>query len=420
MTQQRKRMRRTARFSLAVVVALGGLLVLPRPASRVFAPDASAQVPTPTLPPIVPSSSPTSEPSPKPSNSPGGGGGGGGGTRPGGGSSKPGEDNERKRKKRDVTKKKRNDKDKKDRKKKRKKKRKKRLTEAIRIPGSYNTDRLVAVAAQLRALGYSAEDAMAKAFPPFIIGGEAAWIDTWGAPRFGPGPLVRTHQGQDVFCDYGAPVLATEVGRVNYSDGGLGGKTTRLFRADGSYYYYTHLSGWNEDIAAGSTVAPGDVIGYCGNSGNAATTPPHVHFGWYRPGGVKAINPMRKLIAWLRAAEARAGLAVDQEGAKRIRNIEPLTVARRFGDFFAPDRSELGIATESLYASGSSPATGALSLAQSALQAALAGSGFELGSIAQVNLSAEGAASDESALDPSSALAQLLHGRHGAASEAGD
>lgn len=286
------------------------------------------------------------------------------------------------------------------------------------IPGSYNTDELMAVAAHLRALGWSAEEVIDRVYPPFIIAGEATWIDSWGFPRYGPGPIVRTHEGQDVFCDYGDPILAPEAGYVSFSDGGLGGITARVHTPDGAYWYLTHLSDLNtEELSPGDQVTPGTVVGYCGNSGNAATTPPHVHFGWYQPNGT-AKNPMRSLVNWLRAAEDNAfGLLASVQG-KRQKQLPTLTAARRFGDAFAPDRSVLpGGAGESLWASGSSPATGALALAEIALQAALAERVYEPDAV--LLPTGEGAATEEGLLDPQSTLAELLKRRHGD-DEAGD
>ena len=40
---------------------------------------------------------------------------------------------------------------------------------------------------------------------------------------------------------------------------------------------------------AGARVAVGDTLGEVGNTGNAATTPPHLHFGIYGRGG--AVDP---------------------------------------------------------------------------------------------------------------------------------
>jgi murein DD-endopeptidase MepM/ murein hydrolase activator NlpD len=208
-------------------------------------------------------------------------------------------------------------------------------------------------------------------YPPFILGGPAAWTNTWGAPRYGPGPIVRTHEGQDVFCKYGDPVLATEDGEVEFADGGLGGRVARLHRGDGSYWYYAHLSDWNtEDYKDGDKVKEGDVIGYCGNTGNAISTPPHVHFGFYQKDGSSG-NPMGYLVGWLEEAEDRAARAYHRITGEHIDELEMFN-SRLFGDSFAPDISELKVSSESLLASGSSPESGALGLAEAALRAALA------------------------------------------------
>jgi murein DD-endopeptidase MepM/ murein hydrolase activator NlpD len=276
------------------------------------------------------------------------------------------------------------------------------------IPGSYTTDKLVSIATLLRSLGMSQADVQKKVYAPFIIAGPAAWIDTWGAPRYGPAPgQVRTHEGQDVFCNYGDPVLASEPGTVNFDNGGLGGITTRLFRADGSYWYYTHLSDWNQELSVGDRVEVGDVIGYCGNTGNAITTPPHVHFGWYRPGGVNARNPMRHLVDWLHEAEQHALTLITEKQAKNIKLEPQRTTQRRFGDGFLPDRSELRVAGESLWASGQAPAMGTFALAQTALQAALSADGYGEGPVPTSTPSA--AVGTSGMLDPDSALARLLN-----------
>jgi hypothetical protein len=275
-----------------------------------------------------------------------------------------------------------------------------------RIPGSYTTDKLVSIATHLRSLGKSQAFVQQEVYAPFIIAGAAAWIDTWGAPRYGPAPgQVRTHEGQDVFCNYGDPVLASEPGTVNFDNSGLGGITTRLFRPDGSYWYYTHLSDWNQDLSVGDRVEVGDVIGYCGNTGNALTTPPHVHFGWYQAGGVKARNPMRHLVDWLREAERHALTLIDQETARQIKLQPQFTAERRFGDEFLPDRSELRVAGESLWASGQAPAMGTFALAQTALQAALSADGYGEPS----PTAAPPTDGSSGLLDPQSALARLLN-----------
>jgi len=96
----------------------------------------------------------------------------------------------------------------------------------------------------------------------------------------------RAHHGVDIFAPRGTPVLAGIDGRVRTSTGDRGGKVIWLSPASGERrrLYYAHLDGWA--VANGAAVRAGDVIGFVGNTGNARTTPPHLHFGVYDRGPV--------------------------------------------------------------------------------------------------------------------------------------
>ena len=201
------------------------------------------------------------------------------------------------------------------------------LTPSSYGPGPYDNAELVALADRLRALGRPERFIMRHVYAPFIIGGPANWTNGWGVLRFDPDGTVRRHLGQDVFCDHGTPVLAAEEGTVEFSSDRLGGLVARLNRSDGTYFYYAHLDRWNTAaFASGDRVSPGDVIGYCGNSGNASGSSPHVHFGYYAG---EAQDPMGFLLKWLERAVARSG---SETGA----GVEALTFARRFGDELVP------------------------------------------------------------------------------------
>lgn len=78
----------------------------------------------------------------------------------------------------------------------------------------------------------------------------------------------------DLFAPDGTPVLACVDGFA-YVQGWLdkGGWTVWLEGDNGLDFYYAHLRA--ERI--GGRVKAGDVIGYVSNTGNAATTPPHLH-----------------------------------------------------------------------------------------------------------------------------------------------
>lgn len=110
----------------------------------------------------------------------------------------------------------------------------------------------------------------------------AGFINDWGFPRSGG----RVHLGNDMFAARGTPVRAPVSGRVEQAIGPAGGNALQLYGNDGHRYYFAHL----DRFGLGGTVAAGTVIGYIGNTGNAITTPPHLHFELH-PGGGDAVNP---------------------------------------------------------------------------------------------------------------------------------
>jgi murein DD-endopeptidase MepM/ murein hydrolase activator NlpD len=114
------------------------------------------------------------------------------------------------------------------------------------------------------------------------VQGAHAFSNDWGQPRSGG----RTHKGTDIFAAYGTPVVAPVNGSVVDHDSGLGGKGFWLRGVDGNSYYGAHLSRFG---AIGS-VSQGQLVGYVGNSGDAAGGPAHLHFEIH-PGGGAAVNP---------------------------------------------------------------------------------------------------------------------------------
>jgi murein DD-endopeptidase MepM/ murein hydrolase activator NlpD len=105
----------------------------------------------------------------------------------------------------------------------------------------------------------------------------------WGAPRGGG---TRKHEGNDLFAPKGTNLLATTDGEITrLTSTGIGGKTVWLYdRELGLRYYYAHLD--EQLVRKGQRVRRGDVVGTVGNTGNARTTPPHLHFGIYDDGAI--------------------------------------------------------------------------------------------------------------------------------------
>lgn len=204
----------------------------------------------------------------------------------------------------------------------------------FRSKGGYSTTIIDGVAMQLRALGWD-DGALRKVYRGLPVGGPASWTDSWGAPRKEFGRSYRRHEGQDLFCERAAPLLAVQKGRIEFDTGALGGKVARLFLTDGSYWYYAHLSKWNTDeFSSGDSLRKGDVIGRCGTTGNAVGTPPHLHFGWYS--GAQALNPIARLSAWLEQTEVRAQRVLRAVTRQRMTRMVALTTKRRFGDGLTP------------------------------------------------------------------------------------
>ena len=153
------------------------------------------------------------------------------------------------------------------------------------------TARREAARAAATAAAAARYNSVVPSAPPVITDGRACpvgtpngFIDSWGFPRSGG----RTHEGVDIFADRGTPVYAVGDGTVEADSNTLGGLVIRLFEDNGDRYYYAHLD--TVRITQGQRVRAGDVIGTVGNTGNAITTPPHLHWQVH-PGGGAAVNP---------------------------------------------------------------------------------------------------------------------------------
>lgn len=94
-----------------------------------------------------------------------------------------------------------------------------------------------------------------------------------------------------MFAPYGTVLLAIEDGVVDKSsdvDSGLGGITLWIRGASGTRWYYAHNT--RNLVPVGTRVVAGQPVALLGNTGNARTTPAHLHFEMH-PGGGGAVNP---------------------------------------------------------------------------------------------------------------------------------
>ncbi len=136
--------------------------------------------------------------------------------------------------------------------------------------------------------------AKAKYLKAFPVAGKHTYFNDFGAPR-----PQGTHQGNDIMAARGVPVRAPAAGTVwkaNRVESGLGGIYVWIEDANGTDYYFAHLTSIASGIKAGVHVNVGQIIGKVGNTGDARYGATHLHFE-IRPQGVGPINPYTDLLA---------------------------------------------------------------------------------------------------------------------------
>jgi murein DD-endopeptidase MepM/ murein hydrolase activator NlpD len=159
----------------------------------------------------------------------------------------------------------------------------------------------------------------------FPVNGQVWYSDDFGAPR----AVGGGHTGNDIFARRGTPIVAVQGGTVQelrYRS--LGGNSFHLVNDQGDYFYYAHLLRYDVGIGNGSVVAAGQVLGYVGNTGNAITTPPHLHFEIH-PGGAAPVDPYPYLEKWRgeSASTASGSTGSDDASAQSTSSTAPPAVS---------------------------------------------------------------------------------------------
>ncbi|SDZ23053.1 M23 family metallopeptidase [Rhodonellum ikkaensis] len=175
----------------------------------------------------------------------------------------------------------------------------------------------------------------------------AAIQSFWGAGRDGG---QRKHEGIDIFAVRGTPVVAPVSGVVtSVKETGRGGKQVWLRdNKRGWNLYFAHLD--SQTVNNLQRVSPGDTLGLVGNTGNAKTTPPHLHFGIYSSGAFdpfpvvkdnysKAISgnlPLENEVMLVRSATAnlRQGPSTDFASLAMLDSKTPVWVESAVGEWY--------------------------------------------------------------------------------------
>ena len=94
----------------------------------------------------------------------------------------------------------------------------------------------------------------------------------------------RPHDAIDMMAPRGTPVVAAAAGTVERLFlSKPGGKTIYIRSPDRlRIYYYAHLDSYRADLSEHQLVAPGDLLGTVGSTGNADPSAPHLHFAVHK------------------------------------------------------------------------------------------------------------------------------------------
>ena len=142
----------------------------------------------------------------------------------------------------------------------------------------------------------------------FPVEGAVSFTDDFNDPRSGG----RSHAGNDLMGAKMQKLLAATDGTVTMARldaSNLSGHMLTIKDGEGWQYRYIHVNNdtpgtddglalpehvWGPGIAAGAKVRAGQHVAYLGDSGNAESTAPHLHFELIRPDGT-TINPWTSL-----------------------------------------------------------------------------------------------------------------------------
>jgi hypothetical protein len=154
-------------------------------------------------------------------------------------------------------------------------------------PDSASRARIEGELAQSRAISRQAHDTPRLWTAPFVRPRSSRITSVYGTGREFNGAVTTRHLGTDFAGKVGAPVRAAGRAVVALvADFYLAGHAVYLDHGAGLVTGYFHLS--RVDVAAGDTVAAGQVIGAVGRSGRV--TGPHLH--WIARYGGITVDPV--------------------------------------------------------------------------------------------------------------------------------
>ncbi len=150
--------------------------------------------------------------------------------------------------------------------------------------GSFSSDQIAAWQKQQRQSSATSkaidalDDTPVASLPmPILLGVAPANLSpNFGDPRDGG---ARTHEGEDIMAPLDAlAVSPTDAVVISTGSGESAGNYVYTANPGGEVFAYMHFDKIADGIKPGKVLEAGDLIGYVGNTGDAAGGPTHLHF----------------------------------------------------------------------------------------------------------------------------------------------
>ncbi len=175
----------------------------------------------------------------------------------------------------------------------------------------------------------------------------------FGDPRDGG---ARTHEGEDIMApkdDY--IVSPTDAVVTSMGTGSSAGNYVYTANPGNETFVYMHLDKFAEGLAVGTVLKKGDLIGYVGNTGDAAGGPTHLHFEIRH--GKTATDPFPRLKSVFTLAERIDAVAQALKGTTNADTDAVSLVANYRGTFVSADAAGIDLPSSIVKTLGSAPST---------------------------------------------------------------
>ncbi len=128
---------------------------------------------------------------------------------------------------------------------------------------------------------------------PILLGVKVSDLyDSWHDPR----SSGNLHEGIDILVPRGSFIVSpTDAVVTTVQNSGNGGNHVFTANPGGERYYYAHLDSFAAGLREGQVLKAGDLIGYVGNTGDAAGGATHLHFGIYQDNRAGTTNPFPRM-----------------------------------------------------------------------------------------------------------------------------